>query len=321
MSKVLQREAKAPPGVRLLKAPPPGFDLLNASDRDLLGHGLPRRPDPLTHPRLAAQWRSHAKSRLQFVTPEFRVDQRIARSKVIIRPGDILPGVSIFDTTNNWSGAFVSRPADEPINVVYGRWNVPSVSPPPSAWNGNGYNDGTYECAVWVGIDGYQGTADVMQAGIAAQVTVSNGISTPTYWAWTEWFGAPPITLTNFPVNPGDVIGCTVCAPFANNHGAASFLNITTGLAMSFPIDPPTNVTLSGNVAEWVVEDPGLAGGGLFAFPNYGSTVFLGCSAGTKDHELDLRNGTPIALVDSSGNTLSTGQIESASTLVCFYGK
>src|SRR5262249_18640707 len=46
----------------------------------------------------------------------------------------------------NWSGAYVNRPIAEPLMTVTGEWRVPGVNPPPSAWNGTGYDDGTYWC-------------------------------------------------------------------------------------------------------------------------------------------------------------------------------
>ena len=33
-------------------------------------------------------------------------------------------------------------------------WVVPDANPPPSAWNGEGYNDGLYNALHWVGIAG-----------------------------------------------------------------------------------------------------------------------------------------------------------------------
>ena len=74
-----------------------------------------------------------------------------------------------------------------------------------------------------------------------------------------------------------------------------------------------------GNVAEWIVEDPGQAGGGLFPFPNDGSTFFNDCTAGTKNIELDLGTGREIDLVDVANNVISSGSIENNRSLFCRY--
>jgi hypothetical protein len=204
---------------------------------------------------------------------------------------------------------------------VTGEWTVPGVNPPSSAWNGKGYNDGTYLCGVWVGIDGTKGTNDVMQAGTASQCVVSGGKMVSTsFFAWTEWFSLLSVTVSNYPVQVGDLISCTVCAPFGNTHGTAMFNNLTTGVTTTIGINPPAGVSLAGNVAEWIVEDPSTAANTSYPFPNYGSTHFYDCTAGSKNIELDLGSGTMIDLVDASNNVISSSLIETNRTLFCRYG-
>jgi hypothetical protein len=219
------------------------------------------------------------------------------------------------ETTTNWSGAYVNRPIAEPLMTVTGEWRVPGVNPPPSAWNGTGYDDGTYWCSVWVGIDGTQGS-DVMQAGTDSQCVVSGGkVTSRKFLAWTEWFSLDPVTV-DIPVEVGDLISCTVCAPFGTTHGTAMFNNLTSGATANFGIDPPEKISLTGNVAEWIVEDPGKP---PVPFPDYGSTFFSDCIAGSKNIELDLNSAREIDLVDASNNVISSGRIESARTLLCRY--
>jgi len=98
------------------------------------------------------------------------------------------------------------------------------------------------------------------------------------------------------------------------------FNNLSSGVTTNVPIDPPSGTTLSGNVAEWIVEDPGQIGGGLYPFPNYGSTVFNDCTAGTKNFELDLGTGKEMDLVDVANKVISSGSIENNRTLFCRYG-
>ena len=334
---------------RTFRTPPDDFNPLVASERELMVHNLPRRPNPETHPRLAAKWQRIAEQqRFRFITPELRVlpnirrrpdhdllarrrltDREIKRytDKLLFKytSSEVEHIIAILarlpETSTNWSGAYVKRPAAEPVVTVTGEWRVPGVNPPASAWNGTGYNDGTYICVVWVGIDGTQGSSDVMQAGTGSQCVVSGGkmVST-TFFAWTEWFSLPWVSVVNFPVQVGDIISCTVCAPFSNSHGTAMFNNLSSGVTTNVPIDPPSGTTLSGNVAEWIVEDPGLIGGGLYPFPNYGSTVFNDCTAGTKNYELDLGTGKEIDMVDVANKVISSGSIENNRTLFCRYG-
>ncbi len=322
---------------------------MSASDRELIVHGLAPRPNASTHPKLAAKWRRVADRHLEYITPELQVNPSIHRGRVrdLIKKRDIsdvevanfrdlirspytdriteknLIDYRLFypETSTNWSGAYVKRPSAEQLVSVTGEWTVPGVNPPSSAWNGTGYNDGTYLCGVWVGIDGTQGTSDVMQAGTGSQCVVSGGkmVST-TFFVWTEWFSLLSVTVPNYPVGVGDLISCTVCAPFGTTHGTALFNNLTTGSTTSIGIDPPAGVSLAGNVAEWIVEDPGITTTKLYPFPNYGSTHFYDCTAGSKNVELDLGSATTIDLIDSSSKVLSTALIETNRSLFCRYG-
>ena len=65
-------EAVGLPHFRTFTIPPPGFDVRHASERELLAYGLPRRPDPVTHPALAAHWDRVAARQREFIRPELR---------------------------------------------------------------------------------------------------------------------------------------------------------------------------------------------------------------------------------------------------------
>jgi Peptidase A4 family len=313
------------------RLPPRNFDVRAASDRELMLHGIPRRPDPKTHPLLAARWARLAAQPFEFVTPELelaplrrKVDEALIERRALrqreleryrekqlargrgellfdltetlhsrlsdgIKQADLPRLVALLpETSKNWSGAYVRRPASEPIMTVTGQWNVNGINPLRSP--GGGFVDGTYYCSAWVGIDGRAGTDDVFQAGTDAVAVVKDGkFESTRFYAWTEWFSLDAVTLANYPVAAGDVISCTVCAPFGPAHGTALFNNLTSGLTTVVGIDPPAETSLSGNVAEWIVEDPGIP---LVPFPNYGSIFFTGCTAGTKTIELYVGDGT-----------------------------
>lgn len=329
---------------KIFRLPAEGFDPRKASERELLLHGIPKRPDEVIHPKLTLLWDRVAERRTRFVTPEFRQIEGFRRSKVENRqtlrdtiPLKIRPyfdswskllvesGISLMrflpETSTNWCGAYVNRPATETLNTVTGQWTVPSVSPPPSAWNGKNWTDGQYTCVVWVGIDGTQGTNDVLQAGTLSRVTVSGGvIAGTTYYVWTEWFGSPWI-VQSLAVSPGDLILCTVCSPFVSTHGTAMFTNLTTNESVNYGIDAPAGTTLSGNVAEWITEDPTQSSGSLFPFPNFGQTHFTHCTAGSKTVELDLFDSKLINLVDASNSVRAQAIYENPASLRCSFIK
>jgi Peptidase A4 family len=330
---------------KIFRVPPKGFDARKASNRELLLHGIPKRPSAQTHPKLRLQWEQIAQRRPRYIEPVFERAKRFRRSKIrdhrslldviptpvrpyytswvqrVIDSGASIIGLLVPETSNNWCGGYVSQPATETLRVVSGQWTVPSVTPPPSAWTGTKYVDGQYTCLVWVGIDGWKGSSDVLQAGTLSRVTVSGGkITGTTYYVWTEWFGSPWI-VQSLAVSPGDLIFCTVCAPFENTHGTAMFTNLSTNESVNYGIDAPAGTTLSGNVAEWITEDPGQLSGGLFPFPNFGQVQFSQCTAGSKTVELDLLDSKMIDLVDASNSVRAEALYQNRSSLRCRFVK
>src|SRR4051812_20999809 len=213
-------EGDSLPHFRTFTVPPPGFDVRQASERELLSYGLPRRPDPATHPALAALWARVAARQHEFIKPELRplpirrhidpalLERRDLRESELARyldkqieggRGNLFVDLAktikipahdrltlevvrvslknilaaLPETSTNWSGGYVKRPASEPIMTVSGQWTVPGVNPPTQP--AGGYKDGTYLCVAWVGIDGTSGSSDVLQAGTGSQCVVSGG--------------------------------------------------------------------------------------------------------------------------------------------------
>jgi hypothetical protein len=95
--------------------------------------------------------------------------------------------------TYNWAGYAVTGNG---FSDVVGSWHVPEV-------NCN-LTPNTY-AAFWAGLDGFSDST-VEQTGTSSNC---NG-TTPQYFAWYEFYPAGPVTLTNFPVEAGDVIGAEV---------------------------------------------------------------------------------------------------------------
>lgn len=325
--------AKDARGPKPFRRPTEDFDLHKASARELALFGLPPKPNVDTHPRLRLLWEELAERRPSFVDPKWKHTRSIRTPGVHDRRSSILDGVppetlplitrlmkrslnsgaAVGElmgslTSPNWCGAYVSRlpiqrinPRVEPLRVVSGRWVVPRVSVPTAGMFAGKPMEGSYQCAAWVGIDGTAGSKDVLQAGTNSVITAANGEITGTrYYAWIEWY--PLVSIPEgLVVTPGDLIACIVCAPLAGNvSGSALLSNLTTNEIVSYPIQPKPGVTLAGNVAEWIIEDPGKGdGSGLLPFANFGQVVFTDCSAGTQNHELNVDNATLIDLTDA----------------------
>jgi hypothetical protein len=164
---------------------------------------------------------------------------------------------------------------------------------------------GTFACATWIGIDGAPvgNSTDILQAGTTHRI---DGGSHRTS-AWWEWLPNPAHEITSFPVHPGDVVFCLICAP--EPTGARIYLtNITTCAFTAFPVTTDGGSwELTGDSAEWILENPELSGGGFAKLPRFGDVYFDDCIAGTRDSRL-LFGG------DDSKNRIDSW-ITSASTL------
>lgn len=295
--------------IRGYGALPDGFDPQTATDRQLAAVRLPRRPDAEHEPELRALW-DRAMARTQvWIEPEFVHHENIshgpaqpsARRKALTAPA---AGETISNaTSNNWSGAAVFPPQGKPYRFVGGQWTVPSP---------NTAADGAYYASEWVGIDGW-GSPDVMQAGTETHVTKILFITSRQVYAWWEWFPAGEVAINNLPVEAGDVMYCLICAD-TTSHATVTFSNQSQGVGTRFDITPPKGSSLSGNVAEWIVERPGI-NGGTASLTDYAACYFDECIAGGSGSIDNIGGATLITMTGGGGATLSDPVRENSSVL------
>jgi hypothetical protein len=277
---------------------PEDFDPVTASTRQLAAYRLPRRPDAEQEPELRELWeRTMGRTRI-WVTPELEhhpnVSHGPARRPDGRRHGAKLetPGVSNA-TSGNWSGAMTFSPRDKPYRFVGGQWTVPSP---------NATTAGSFWASQWVGIDGW-GSSDVLQAGTETQITQISFLRATQVYTWWEWFPAGEVRIGNLPVSPGDVMYCLICAD-ANDHATVTFSNQSQGVGTRFDITPPSGTTLTGNVAEWIVERPNV-NGGVADLTDYAACYFDECIAGGGLRVDNLASASMITMTGAGGATLS----------------
>jgi hypothetical protein len=284
-AEVVQQRIHEELGVRLFKPPPEGFDPIEATDRQLLVHGYPARPDEKLHPELHEHWKQMVSRELTVVEPQFavRTDKRHGMRQSVAN-----------DTSTNWSGSVAFAAKGDSATFVIGQWTVPDVVAPGS---------GSFFCATWVGIDG-DGSNDVLQAGTEQEIVSFGWITARATYAWWEWFPEYEVQITNFPVSPGDVMYCAICV-HSDTEAGFYLTNLTTGAATSFTKTAPQGTTLTGNCAEWIVETP-TVNGQLGHLARYGDVYFDNCIAGTGNHALLYGgDGDLITMVDGNNHPIS----------------
>jgi len=284
------------------EAPPAGFDALKASSDELKKYGLPPKPDATANPQRYAKWSKYLSKPLTFVAPTLKIieNDRNPLAQQLVK-------VKNTATSSNWSGIVLTNPTPDKYTAIEGEWIVPNAYPNSTDANG------TYWVATWIGIDG-DGTSDVLQAGTDSYVVVSNGqIVSQSALAWYEWFPSYPVTL-NFAVHPGDTIWGFVEAESATT-GYAFLENVGAGTYTSVTFNAPSGVSLQGNSAEWIVEDPGNP---EVLFPNFGSTAFFDTWAYCGQWQNLSNGGIAINLVEG-GDTLSEPIDETSTSFIDVY--
>ena len=166
------------PGAYTTPAPADDFDPNTASPGDLVRAGLLwKRPDAASQPQLREAWD-------RVMSRKWRPEDRIV-PKLEVQRGrthhlrqtqtNSLDGSN--QPTTWWAGAGVLAQPGSSWSGVIGFWEVPSVSMPPEPAGPNG----GWDSSSWIGIDGWQTSNDVLQAGIDQNVDAQGNAH---YDAW-----------------------------------------------------------------------------------------------------------------------------------------
>jgi hypothetical protein len=283
------RSSALPKGARTFELPPDGFDPMTASADKLRRYGLPRRPDPDSEPHLARLYARTFSRPHKFIKPKLVVDSRLDAINAKRK------GRADF-SSGDWGGAVVTTPASDPPNMVFARFQVPTVI------NIDPETPQPLIVGFWVGIGGY-GNNSLLQAGIAATLTPLPGpfpipFGSVSYWAWTEWFPNGYV-VDNLKISPGDAVSVLVCAP-QPDHGFVSMENLTTGQIVSVGVDPPAGLTANGPSAEWIIESLSVD------TPDFISWTCTNCAAGSHDSSLTLTGATTLNMADNEVRTTVT---------------
>jgi hypothetical protein len=291
--------------VRTFNLPPAGFDPDKASDRERTVYGIPRCPVAFK----ALEQRMRMKLRnVRLIEPVFKPRDRKKTLPGLRRPHGP-------ETTTIWSGGITFPPSGDTMKWVEGTWTMPRDVVPSGASSGVWYSAST-----WVGIDGDDGSGDVLQAGCDADVMSSDGSTQKQFNPWWEWYPGGSFWITNMPVAAGNELTCLICRHQGSSNQATIYLgNVSTNTGLWFQPTAPAGISLSGNCAEWIVEAleintdaPELA--------RYTTVTFADCNAGTVGGStVNLSTGNTINMVNGSNQVISEGSIVNQSEVTVSY--
>ncbi len=248
--------------VRTYPVAPATFDIGRASADDRAAYGFPRLSSAATC--LRDRWEARA-GQYKFVEPSFRLRgrRRLGLPKLRTHQGQ--------QTSAIWSGA-LAKSQGKRLQWVEGAWTMPAAELP------QGAVEGDHVCAsAWIGLDGDDGSNDVLQAGCDVDVSLIAGVIQRRYRPWWEWYPGGSFWLDNLVVSPGDVLDCLIhLQPGSRTAATVFFANRTTNIAMTFSASAPDGTALAGNCAEWVVE----AFDNVGPLAQFGAVDFSDCNAG-----------------------------------------
>jgi hypothetical protein len=276
--------------VNTYPAPPASLDFGKATDEERARYGIPRFPAGSSD--LQKRWETTVRQ-MRFVEPVFKVRERMRKSLPGFKPSHNP------ETSTNWSGGIVFPPKGDTMFSIFATWKMPTASLPA------GHKSGVwYSASTWVGIDGDDGSGDVLQAGCDDDVEISGGVTQHQCSPWWEWYPAGSFWITTIPVSPGDQLLCWIIGvPLSVNSAWINLGNQTTGVGSIFYATAPKKISLKGNCAEWIVENLG-------ELAKYTTVDFTKCEATTVGGKTRLpSSGNTINMVNSSSKVISKGKI------------
>ena len=292
------------------------LDPCQASPGELQRFGLPPRPDALAQPGPRRAW-DRAFGQPIRLLPFVRQDDLQARVTYRLHPRRQKAQAvaqTRFESSSNWSGAYVSPTEGRGFVQVWGAWTVPDglrVPPPP------------FEGRPWQGLQG--GGLDRAGTGSGATSTARCRRSARRpYLSRTARGGRKrgcsggratrmslQLVILPLPVAPGQPVLCVLTVLDAQLVNCVA-VNLGTSpvTAQAVSIVPPmaklngegsgtARPSVTGATAEWVVERPRDVDLPRFEnFPDYGQTRFDLCLAvqGDAPNVLSLLGGSPMGL-------------------------
>ncbi len=197
-------------------------ELSSLSDEELVMAHYPPRPDPKGAPKAYAAWLTAVSRPTTLVAPQTVLRPDIVHGPPAPNPicSKLLTPCTISNQQSpNWSGyAMLNYTTNTgqwfPFKAVLGMWQVPQAT-------GENTLGSRTMSAFWIGLDGVTGLSNVSNQEVVQDGTDQSAVDQlmwsdemqqwihwdlATYFAWTEWFPEPMQAITNFTVNPGDLI-------------------------------------------------------------------------------------------------------------------
>jgi hypothetical protein len=253
--------------------PPENFDPLTAHPGELLGYGIPRRPDPRRQPGLSALWEQQALHYRSFehLKPELASPLRTGTA--------MTPEAVRLNRFGSCGYELTSHSA--PFAALFVTWTVPNLRYTSAPQGFNNFR-------TFVGL-GFLDTHVEMTVDPAHNVTAT--------------ITALGVSTVGLPVQAGDALSASMCLDTAPPGRATYVLaNETRSQTVNFSFDSgfPPAVTINAGISMDTGGNPTLN-----ALAKFGLVYFDDISAFTTDGTPSLTGGQAITMVDLDGTDLA----------------
>jgi len=311
-------------GAYAVPAYPDSFDPRTASQADLTRHGLmwrkPRKEDP---PEMRAAWdRAFSRKWLEKdrIVPELHPQLGVTHHYRGAKPKQ---QTNTSYLTRSWAGAGTKTGK---WTSVIGYWKVPVVTEPPEVQG----TEGGWNSSSWLGLDGFFGSNDVLQAGVQQRVVLLPPFNIPIsiYVAWFEWYAPPQVNspgyiyqtnIANFPVKATDQVYCGV-GYNGTTSGSITFANETNGAHFSITLAPPPGASFDGQSCEWIMEAPD-GGEPTSSIPSFSPVTFTTSFAcGPGNVSTNPATGDILNIETASGKVVTSTTVSTDTAVIKFIG-
>jgi hypothetical protein len=282
-------------GVHAFPDLPSGFNLLTASNRELLTYGLPQRPDKDTDAKGLAHWEK-AMAAIQSCTQHSQqsVASTSATSKAChgtdvralpyssrnaqpVAGGGEKPNADGTSAVSfyNWSGiantnTLTKWNAKTSFDEVVSIWNVPVANHP---FGNIPCSEGPWWEVTWNGIDGFS-NGDVVQGGSSSYWDGGGCGGAISYYGWVEWYPSYPVLpvycgSNPCAVGPGDDFEAITYGTAGTAEQFVFVEDVTQQWYGTFGLTYKSGPGVVGNSAEYIVERPCCSGSNNYPLGNY----------------------------------------------------
>jgi Peptidase A4 family len=203
--------------------------------------------------------------------------------------------------SENWAGYAVTGSS---FTETSGSWNVPVANCSVTPGTGSGRRSQPTYSSFWVGIDGDTDNT-VEQIGTDSDCDGT----TPTYYAWFEFYPNPSYEILGFTVSPGNTISATVS--YNGSGFTVTIRNLSTGQSYS---TTGTVRRAQQSSAEWIAEAPCCTNsGGILPLADFGTVNFGIDYTGAPNTDEATDTALPLAPISDFGTGIQQINMESSS--------